>query len=107
MGPKTAFKMIKKHGNIETVLENLTGKYIVPEDYILKLETVRNLFKYPDVIPASEIEFVFRKPDSEKIIDFLVTKKSFSRERVEKVIAKITKADPKQSKIDSFFKKKE
>eukprot|EP00585_Thalassiosira_rotula_P002253 CAMPEP_0196150638 /NCGR_PEP_ID=MMETSP0910-20130528/32115_1 /TAXON_ID=49265 /ORGANISM="Thalassiosira rotula, Strain GSO102" /LENGTH=242 /DNA_ID=CAMNT_0041413807 /DNA_START=3 /DNA_END=731 /DNA_ORIENTATION=+ len=34
IGPKTALKLIKEHGNIETILKNLNReKYVVPEGY--------------------------------------------------------------------------
>mmetsp|Transcript_52668 Transcript_52668/g.111880 ORF Transcript_52668/g.111880 Transcript_52668/m.111880 type:complete len:438 (-) Transcript_52668:66-1379(-) len=34
IGPKTALKLIKEHGNIETILKNLNReKYVVPESY--------------------------------------------------------------------------
>ena len=34
IGPKTALKLIKEHGNIETILKNLNrDKYVIPENY--------------------------------------------------------------------------
>jgi flap endonuclease-1 len=112
IGPKTALKMLHKHGDIETILENLPDKYTVPASLENNLEEVRKLFTNPDVKAAKEIEIVFGKPDREGIIDFLVGQKGFNKERVTKVIDKITgrvkvKVDEKQPTIDSFFKKKE
>lgn len=109
IGPKTALKLVRKHGNIETILENLPTKYIVPSSLKDNLEEVRELFKNPDVKPAKDIEFKLVKPDSEGIINFLVGQKGFSRDRVVKVIDKITlkvKVDEKQPTIDTFFKLK-
>jgi len=110
IGPKTALKMLRKYGDIETILENLPDKYKVPASLENNLEEVRNLFKNPDVKSAKEIDFLFSKPNKEGILDFLVEEKGFNRERVIKVIDKITgkvKVDEKQPLIDSFFKKKE
>lgn len=112
IGPKTALKMLRKHGDIETILENLPDKYTIPSSLENHLEEVRNLFKHPDVKSASDIEIKFVKPNREGIIDFLVGEKGFNKERVTKVIDKITgkvkvKIDEKQPTIDTFFKKKE
>ncbi len=112
IGPKTALKMLRKHGNIETIFENLPDKYEIPSSLKDNLEEVRNLFKNPNVKPANEIEIIFNKPDREGIIDFLVGEKGFNHERVNKVIDKITgkikvKIDEKQPMITSFFKKKD
>lgn len=39
VGPKTALKLIKEHGNIETILKNLEGKkYIIPDAWLSKEE---------------------------------------------------------------------
>jgi flap endonuclease-1 len=110
IGPKTALKLLRKHGDIETIIENLPDKYTVPSSLEDHLDEVRELFKNPDV--AKDIEFKFLKPDREGIIDYLVGQKGFNRERVTKVIDKISgkvkvKVDEKQPTIDTFFKKKE
>jgi flap endonuclease-1 len=111
IGPKTALKMLRKYSDIETILENLPSKYIVPASLENNLEEVRNLFKTPDVKPADELEIKFNKPDREAIIDFLVKQKGFNVTRVNNVLDKIYKIkqisiDKDQPTIDSFFKKK-
>ena len=112
IGPKTALKMIRKYNDIETVIENLPDKYTVPASLVDNLEEVRDLFKKPDVKPSDDIDFKFGKPNREEIVNFLVLEKSFNKERVNKVLDKISKVkkpikvDEKQPTIDSFFKKK-
>ena len=111
IGPKTALKMIRKHGDIETIIENLPDKYKVPSSLEDNLEEVRKLFKDPKVNQASKVEFVFGKPNKEELIEFLVGQKGFNRERVNKVLDKIggkakVKIDEKQPTIDAFFKVK-
>lgn len=110
IGPKTALKLLRKHGDIETIIENLPDKYTVPSSLEDHLDEVRGLFKNPEV--TKDIEFKFTKPDREGIMDFLVGQKGFNKERVTKVIDKISgkvkiKVDEKQPTIDTFFKKKE
>ena len=82
--------MIRKYGDIETIIENLPEKYKVPSSLEDNLEEVRNLFKNPNVNQASEIEFVFGKPNKEELIEFLVGQNGFNRERVNKVLDKIS-----------------
>jgi len=105
--------MLHKHGDIETILENLPIKYKIPSSLKDNLDEVRELFKNPDVKRAKEIEIVFTKPDREGLLDFLVGQKGFNQERVLRVLDKINKTkkqikvDEKQPTIDLFFKKKE
>ena len=47
MGPQTAYKLIKKHGNIEGVLEELRlrpDKFVIPEGEGFNYEKARDLF---------------------------------------------------------------
>jgi len=116
IGPKTALKLVRKHKNIETIIENLPEKYIVPASLVDNLDEVRTLFKTPMVEPGENFDLVFNKPDKEGILAFLVDQKGFSQDRVEKVLSKIagpksssksrTTADEKQPTIDNFFKAK-
>lgn len=111
IGPKTALKLIRKHNDLETIFDNLPAKYTVPSSMQDNLEEIRNLFKTPDVMESEEIIIKFERPNREGIVDFLVGQKGFNKERVTKVIDKITgkakiKIDEKQPTIDMFFKKK-
>jgi len=52
MGPQTAYKLIKKHGNIETVLEELRlrpDKFVIPEGEGFNFEKARYLFLHATV----------------------------------------------------------
>jgi len=111
IGPKTAIKLLRKHGDIETIIKNLPEKYTVPTSLEENLDEVRELFKNPSVKDAKEIEIVFGKIDKEGLMDFLVGLKGFNKDRITKVLDKITgkvkvKVDEKQPLIDSFFKRK-
>jgi flap endonuclease-1 len=106
IGSKNALKLIKKHKNIESIIENLSDKYKVPKSLEDNLNTIRELFKNPNVIPANDIELIFTGPDIDGILQFLVEEKGFNSDRVKKVIDKITKIDKNQTAIDMFFKNK-
>ena len=110
IGPKNALKLIKKHKSIEEVLKNLPEKYKnqVPEQLVNNLDIIRKLFSEPEVIDADEVSLRFSEPDRSALLEFLVTEKNFSEERVIKVIDRIVKARKggSQSRIDNFFKPK-
>ena len=96
VGPKTALNLIKKHGNIESVIKE--KNFEIPE-----LEKVREIFTKPQA--DHDVKIKFASPDREKIIDFLCGKHNFSSTRVEPYIEKLTKSLEKgnQFNLDSFF----
>eukprot|EP01027_Heterolobosea_sp_BB2_P012699 GEZU01018380.1.p1 GENE.GEZU01018380.1~~GEZU01018380.1.p1 ORF type:complete len:410 (-),score=122.72 GEZU01018380.1:68-1297(-) len=105
IGPLTALKLIKQHKNIEGVLQNIdTKKYTVPENF--PYEEVRKLFKEPEVITEGpEIDFKWRDPDEEGLIQFLCNEKQFQEKRVRAGIEKIraTRKKATQDRLTSFF----
>jgi flap endonuclease-1 len=106
IGPHRALNLIKQHGNIETILENLDKeKYPLPPNF--NYVGARELFLTPDVEDAGQVDFKWNKPDEEGLIKFLVEEKGFSKERVLGGIKKLEKNlnASTQSRLDSFFKK--
>lgn len=106
IGPKTALKYIRKYSTIEKVLENLPERFIVPESYLMKVNASRAMFTSPEVYPINDFDISFKKVDHDLLLEFLVSK-NFNKERVQKVIQKISKqtVDKNQPSIKSFFKK--
>ncbi|KAJ1292878.1 hypothetical protein BS78_01G024000 [Paspalum vaginatum] len=93
IGGQRALKLIRQHGCIEEVLQNLKQtRFSVPEDWPY-LE-VRTLFKEPNVCTGIP-DFVWTSPDSEGLMDFLSTENSFSPDRaVEKIKAASDRYSP-------------
>ncbi|CAI2182201.1 20659_t:CDS:1 [Funneliformis geosporum] len=57
IGPITAFKLIKKHGSIENILQNLNSeRYLVAPDYIDEINAARELFKNPPKVTTDIIQ---------------------------------------------------
>ena len=55
IGPKKAIELVKKHKNIETILENIDkSKYPPPSDWLFS--EARRLFTSPDVTPAADLD---------------------------------------------------
>jgi len=105
IGPKKAIELVKKYGNIECIIENLdTTKYPLPVHW--PYQEARRLFKEPEVTPASDVELKWEKPDEEELVNFMVTEKGFSEERIRNGAKKLLKArqSSTQGRLDSFFK---
>lgn len=98
-----AYQFIQKYRTIEKVIENLTEKYQVPENW--PYQKARELFKSPLVTPAEEVEVKFGEVDRKGLTDFLVEEKGFNAERVGNYIERLIKAREKcqQKRMDSFF----
>mmetsp|Transcript_7016 Transcript_7016/g.17148 ORF Transcript_7016/g.17148 Transcript_7016/m.17148 type:complete len:373 (-) Transcript_7016:111-1229(-) len=105
IGPKSAYKLIKTHGNIETAIENLNKeKYkIDPQAFLFK--QARELFKKPALTEVSKESIKWRDPDEEGIVQFLCNEKGFEESRVRNGIKKLKKAKTKgsQKRLESFF----
>jgi len=105
IGPKKAIELVRKYGNIETILENIDkSKYQPPENWMFT--EARRLFKTPDVKPASEVELKWEKPDIEAVVKFMCVEKGFGEERIRNGCKKLEKArgGATQGRLDSFFK---
>ncbi|RNF26210.1 flap endonuclease-1 (FEN-1) [Trypanosoma conorhini] len=104
IGPQKAWEGIKKHGDIETLLQSLdAARHKVPDGF--HFEEARQFFLAPEVTPGEEVEVQFREPDEEGLIKFLVEEKLFNRERVVKGIQRLRSALTRktQGRLDQFF----
>ncbi|KAI0989895.1 hypothetical protein GJ496_006553 [Pomphorhynchus laevis] len=102
IGPKTAHKLIKEHKSIENVL-NL-NKYSKPTQHWLYKEA-RNFFLNPEVSEVKESDLVWRAPNEDGLIAFMVEENGFNIDRIKNGIAKITKSrlSQTQTRLDGFF----
>lgn len=95
IGPKKALKLIKKHGSIEGALAELNQS--IP-DY----SEIKEFFLRPEV--TSDYEIKFGAPDSDRIKDFLCKEHSFSEERIDKVLQRLSlfRSTMKQRTLDQW-----
>ncbi|KAG7022370.1 Flap endonuclease 1 [Cucurbita argyrosperma subsp. argyrosperma] len=106
IGGQTALKLIRQHGSIENILENINKeRYQIPEGW--PFQEARQLFKEPLVCTDEEqLDIKWTTPDEEGLISFLVNENGFNSDRVTKAVEKIKAAKNKssQGRMESFFK---
>ena len=108
-----AYQLIKEYKTIEKVIE-YADNYNKDDNHKKKLTynkdnfdyvLARELFKKPEVVDTSTIEFKFNAPNTEGLKEFLVKEKNFNETRIENAIKRLGNAKNKanQSRLDSFF----
>jgi flap endonuclease-1 len=110
VGPNTALKLIQEHGDLESVVawieKDPKKRYTIPDDWPYK--DARELFLNPDVRPADheECDFKWEAPDVEGLVQFLVTDKGFSEDRVRSAAQRLQKnvKVAQQARLEGFFK---
>ena len=95
VGAKTALKLVKKYGNIQTVLKERG-------EVIENLEEIKDIFRKQNVIESPTI--AFGKPDAEKIKKILCDDHDFDPARVDPYItlAKEKMSRNTQTSLDGF-----
>lgn len=81
IGPKTALKLVKEHGSFEEIIKET--KFKPDFDY----REVERIFMKPAC--SEEYSIKFSEPQREKIIELLVERHDFNKERVQNVIKKL------------------
>jgi len=95
VGPKTALKLIKKHGDIYSVLHE-------KKEEIEAVDQIRDIFLHPEVTDDYKIRW--EKPDSEKLLEFLCEGHDFSIDRVGKAAERLkTASGARQKTLDQWF----
>lgn len=101
VGPKTALKLIKKHGKLEEIIAE--KKY----DFDIPLDEIRKIF-----LDMSDVDIPTPKwvdPDSAALRKILCTEHDFNEDRINRSFEKLEKAleelrgSTQQSSLDDFF----
>ncbi|OLS28290.1 MAG: Flap endonuclease 1 [Candidatus Heimdallarchaeota archaeon LC_2] len=101
IGPITGYKLIQKYGSFEEVKKN---KQIV-KDTEIPYEEIRDIFLKPNVNKNLTID-KSKKFDKDKILEFLVEERSFSRDRYINIIDKTVREmeiNKSQTSLDDWF----
>jgi flap endonuclease-1 len=92
IGPKTALQLIKRHGSLEALPDDLRDK--IPHD----LETLRNIFLRPEV--TSEYSTLQRRVDENGLLRFLCSERGFSQERVKVALERLKRISQRAPESD-------
>ena len=96
IGPKTALKMVKEHGNLENVPQ------IQDKLNEIDYKQIREIFLKPKVADVSEIKF--GTVDYAGITNYLTKERSFSLDRVDTSLNRLKKSYEKKShNLDQWF----
>ena len=99
VGPKTALKLIRKHGSIEGAIPHLKNA-----EFPHPVEKIRALFRSPRV--TDEFELEWRPPDREGVVGFLCGERDFDRGRVLKAVEKVSRGFSRgreRTTLDQWF----
>jgi flap endonuclease-1 len=99
IGPKTALKLIKRHGSLSKLLPKLKQA-----EFPTDPQKIRDLFLTPNVSDPHRL--IWRDPDVDGVIEFLCKERSFSEERVQKTLDKITerlRRDKGRTTLEAWF----
>lgn len=96
IGPVKAYKLIKKYGTLERVLE--VESISIGAD----IDAIRNIFLNPPA--TADYELKWEDVDEDGLIEFLVEERGFQRERVKKAIERLRRAriKGKQSTLEFY-----
>jgi len=84
LGPKTALKLIKEHGSLESLLPHLENARFPVEP-----RRIKEIFLNPEVTDNYQIEW--KAPDTQAVINFICRERDFSEDRVKKTLEKMMK----------------
>jgi flap endonuclease-1 len=99
LGPKTALKLIKEHGNIENTLPHLKNA-----EFPVEHQRIREIFLKPAVTDNYKIES--KELDVEEVVNFICRQRDFSEDRVRKAIEKMQKgitAEKGKTTLEKWF----
>ena len=89
IGNVTAMKLIKAHGNIETIINETSSKYEFPENYLNIFNEAKQNFKiFTDKINVGDIDIKTSKRDIGALTSFLITDIEMSEKRVQNSLKK-------------------
>jgi flap endonuclease-1 len=98
VGPKIALKLVREHKTLDGVLSQVEWKDEVDAHELMEW--------FLHTTSADNLKVEWAKPQPEKLIKFLVEKHDFSRERVERMVERLTESRLKgaQSSLGAWMK---
>ncbi|MFX0122074.1 MAG: flap endonuclease-1 [Candidatus Hodarchaeota archaeon] len=107
IGPKTALKLVHKYRTPNSLFEYLDAEYSIEKVFPHPPKGLLDYFRSPEV--DEDVKFTFRKPQLNKITEFLVEERDFSKDRIEGALKRMVSKGQKikqkadQQALDKFF----
>lgn len=96
IGPKTALKLIQKHGALENLPTEIKER--LPQD----LQEIRTLFSHPEV--TNDYDLRYSPADEKGLLQFLCVERGFAMDKVKLVIRRMQLFNAREtSKLSSWF----
>ena len=92
IGPKTALKLVREHGRLEEMPEEVASR--LPAEF----DQIREIYLDPDV--TDDYDVAGGSLDEEGLYSFLCGERSFSRDRVETVVERIKRSQRQRDLTD-------
>jgi len=89
LGPKSALKLIKEHGNLENSIPHVKNA-----EFPVEPQRIRDIFLHPKITDNYGLEW--NEPDVEGVVDFICRGRDFSEDRVRKTLEKMQRGITKQ-----------
>jgi flap endonuclease-1 len=99
IGPKTALKLIKKHGSVEEAVTELEDA-----EFPVEPKRIREIFLNPKVTDNYRLDW--GEPDVDGVVEFLCRERDFSEDRVRKALTKMVtgiKEAKSKTTLESWF----
>jgi flap endonuclease-1 len=100
IGPKTALKLIRADGNLESLIQ----KSLKDAEFPVDPQRIRDVFLQPRVTDGYSLKW--RTPDTGGVVDFLCRERDFSEDRVKRALQKMSKGienEKAKTTLDAFF----
>jgi len=92
VGPKTALKLVREHGRLEDMPEDVVSR--LPGEF----DQIRRIYLEPDVTDEYDIEA--ESLDEDGLVSFLCGERAFSRDRVETVVNRMRQSQRQKDLTD-------
>ena len=90
IGNITAYKLIHKHKNIDTIIKNSSEKYDFPENYMEKFEISKKLFNiFKDKIPVDSIDIHSSTIDKKLLNTYLANIFDYNKNKIDNIFNKL------------------
>ena len=99
IGPKTALKLIKKHGSVEEAVTELEDA-----EFPVEPKRIREIFLNPKVTDDYKLDW--GEPEVDGVVEFLCRERDFSEDRVRKALTKMVtgiKEAKSKTTLESWF----